>query len=104
MASSRRPPAVGLALPSLAALPEGDGAGKTGNRDPVCGELLTLGKISNWPHTGSAKQILHYQRKKPTQEQTRYDVGDGIHIRSFGIWQAGVKRTALPQGGEKYAC
>jgi hypothetical protein len=35
VASSGRPPAVGLALPSLAALPEGDGAGQAGDRDPV---------------------------------------------------------------------
>ena len=35
VASSERPPAVGLALPSLAALPEGDGAGQAGDRDPV---------------------------------------------------------------------
>ena len=35
VASSRRPPALGLALSSLAALPEGDGAGQAGNRTPV---------------------------------------------------------------------
>src|SRR5271154_5753811 len=35
VASSRRPPTVGLALPNLAALLEGVGAGQTRNRDPV---------------------------------------------------------------------
>ena len=35
VAWSRRPPTVGLALPRLAALPEGDGAGQTRNRVPV---------------------------------------------------------------------
>lgn len=35
VAWSRRPPAVGLALPNLAALPESDGAGQAVNRDPL---------------------------------------------------------------------
>src|SRR5271154_553471 len=35
VAWSGRPSAVGMALPSLAALPEGDGAGQAGHGDPV---------------------------------------------------------------------
>src|SRR5271167_1848756 len=35
VASSRRSLAVGLALPGLAALPEGDGAGQAGDRGPL---------------------------------------------------------------------
>src|SRR5271155_1851153 len=35
VAPSRRPPAVGLALPSLDALPQGDGAGQAGNCSPM---------------------------------------------------------------------
>jgi hypothetical protein len=49
---SRRPPAVGLALPSLAALSEGDDAGQAGNRDPVAPvripQILALALAPRW--------------------------------------------------------